>query len=84
MVVICMSITVSTTMQFGPTFYAYFIFAISASQFYLNTMEAHYTGLFDLPIINGASEGTLCVGLFMVFSIINGTYLLIWTGYDSW
>jgi len=77
MVVILEAINVSTTMQFGPTTYAYNVFAISANQFYLNTMEAYYTGMMDLPIINGASEGALSVGLFLVFSAIKGTTIQI-------
>ena len=36
-------------------------------------MEAHYTGILDLPIINGASEGTFLVALFILCTIITGT-----------
>lgn len=72
MVVICEGINVSTTVQYGPTVYAFLIFGIPAFQFYLNTMEAYYTGMMDLPIINGASEGALSVGLFLFLAWLWG------------
>lgn len=60
------------------------MFAVPASLFYLNTLEAYYTGILDLPIINGASEGAMSVGLFLVFSIINGKNYLINVGPNWW
>lgn len=72
MVVVLEAMNVTTTMQYGCNAIAYNVFAISANQFYLNTMEAYYTGMMDLPIINGASEGALCVGLFLTFSYLKG------------
>jgi len=40
--------------------------------------------MMDLPIINGASEGTLSCGLFLAFSAIFGFYLWFFFKFRNW
>ena len=40
--------------------------------FFLNTWEEYYTGILELPIIHGVSEGTLVTATLMIYTGING------------
>jgi hypothetical protein len=58
--------------QYGYQIFPFILFVLPAFQFYTNTLEAYYTGIMDLPIVNGASEGTLSVGVFLALSAVFG------------
>eukprot|EP01016_Furgasonia_blochmanni_P055199 TRINITY_DN9196_c0_g2_i8.p1 TRINITY_DN9196_c0_g2~~TRINITY_DN9196_c0_g2_i8.p1 ORF type:complete len:378 (-),score=41.26 TRINITY_DN9196_c0_g2_i8:231-1364(-) len=59
--------------QLGKTWRTITSYAIASVPFFLATWEEYYTGGLFLPIINGASEGNLFVGILLIFTGFTGS-----------
>lgn len=53
------SLTVIAALQLGPTWRAVFVHMLTCMGFFFQTWEEYYTGVLNLPVINGPDEGSL-------------------------
>ncbi|EGR29150.1 hypothetical protein IMG5_162040 [Ichthyophthirius multifiliis] len=72
LVVSVQGISLAACMGFGNTYNSYLVYASGAIPFFITTIDEYYNDFMYLPWINGASEGCLAVGLFILFSAAFG------------
>lgn len=64
----------TTAMQFGNTYYSYFLYCIPSIPFYIIAIEEYNTKAMKLPVINAASEGTISVAFVFALTAIYGLF----------
>ena len=66
-----MSLSVATALQLGSTINAVILWGIGALGFFFATLEEYYTGVLQLPWINGPNEG---IHLMAIIFCLTGAY----------
>ncbi len=72
LIVLLQGINMTTAMQFGNTYYSFYLYCIPAIPFHIIAIEEYNTKAMKLPVINAASEGTISVAVVFALTAIFG------------